>query len=73
MTKPGYKTTEFAVTVLTSLAALIAAIADYLPPRYAALAASVVAAGYAIARGLAKQPPAVVTAPPTTVVPPPTP
>jgi hypothetical protein len=57
---------------LAGLAALIASIADYLPPRYAALAASVVAAGYAIARGLAKQPPTVVPpTPPTTVAPPP--
>lgn len=61
MLKPGYKTTEFAVVVLTALVAFVASIADYLPPKYAALAASVVAAGYAIARGLAK-----VTVPPPT-------
>jgi len=74
MLKPGYKTTEFAVVVLTALVAFVASIADYLPPRYAALTAAVVTAGYAIARGLAKVPTPVV--PPvqgTTVTPPPTP
>jgi hypothetical protein len=71
MLKPGYKTTEFAVTILTGVVALIASIADYLPPKYAALAASVVTVGYAISRGLTKlSPPPVVTAP---TPPPPTP
>jgi predicted acyltransferase len=66
MQKPGWKTTEFAVTVLIAVAALIASIADYLPPRYAALAAAIVAAAYNIARGLAKVPtPVIPPAPPT--------
>jgi hypothetical protein len=71
--KPGYKTTEFAVIVLAAVLPAIAAIADYLPPKYAALAASIVAAGYAISRGLSKigPPPVIVPpAPPTTVAPP---
>jgi len=52
--KPGYKTTEFWITIATSLGALIAALADALPPRYAAIATAASAAAYAIARGIAK-------------------
>jgi hypothetical protein len=71
MLKPGWKTTEFAVTVLTAVAAFVASVADYLPPRYAALTAAVIGGLYAVSRGLAKQPPAVVPPPsPTTVAPP---
>ena len=74
MPKPGWKTTEFAVTVLTSLAALVASLAGYLTPRYAAIASAVAVAGYSIARGLAKVPtPIVPAAAPTTVAPPPPP
>ena len=71
MLKPGWKTTEFAVTVLTAGAALLAALAGQLSPRYAAIAAAVSVAGYSIARGLAKVPTPVV--PPTTAAPPPPP
>lgn len=52
--KPGHRTTEFLVTVLTSLGALIAAFADQLPPRYAAIAAAASTGAYAVSRGLAK-------------------
>ena len=52
--KAGYKTTEFWVTVLTIAGLVIASIATTLPPKQAAMAASVAAAAYAIARGLAK-------------------
>jgi hypothetical protein len=70
--RPGYRTTEFYVSILTALAVLVASIADYLPPRYAAISAAIVTAAYAIARGLAKQPPVVVPpVTPTTLVPPP--
>lgn len=63
--KPGYKTTELWVAVLTSIGATIASAADWLPPRYAALAATVSAAAYQLSRGLAKLfPPPVVTPPP---------
>ena len=72
--KPGYKTTEFLVVVLTNVGVIVAAAADWLPPRYAALAAAASTAAYAIARGLAKlNPPKSVEvtnappAPPTTV------
>lgn len=52
--KPGYKTTEFYVTLLVSLATFFASVADALPARYSALASSIVAFGYMLARGLAK-------------------
>jgi hypothetical protein len=59
------------VTVITSLAALIAALSGNLSPRYAAIAAAVSTGLYAIGRGLAKVPtPIVPPAPPTTVAPP---
>ena len=52
--KPGWRTTEFWVTTLTSVAALVAALASQLSPRYAALAAAVSEGLYALSRGLAK-------------------
>jgi hypothetical protein len=69
--KPGFKTTEFALAVLVGLGSFIASVADYLPPRYAAMASAVVVGLYGISRGLAKVPtPIVPPAPPTTVAPP---
>jgi len=71
--KPGHRTTEFWLTLAVDLAALIAAFADQLPPRYAALAGTVSTGLYALSRGWAKSstvavaPPAesaVVAAPP---------
>lgn len=53
MTK-GYKTTEFYLVLATNVAVLAASLADALPARYAAIAASVANVGYALARGLAK-------------------
>lgn len=52
--KPGYKTTEFWVTVISGVGWLTAALAGALPPKWAAalLAASGVA--YKLSRGLAK-------------------
>jgi len=52
--KPGYKTTEFIVSVATIVGAVVFAVADKLPPKYAAIASAVSAGAYAIARGLAK-------------------
>lgn len=52
--KPGYKTTEFLIVVLTSVGLIVSASADWLPPRYAATGVAVSTAAYAIARGLAK-------------------
>jgi dihydrodipicolinate synthase/N-acetylneuraminate lyase len=64
--KPGYKTTEFFVTLLAGVGATVAAAANWLPPRYAAIAAAVSAGAYAVSRGLAKMfPPPAVTPPPS--------
>lgn len=55
--KPGVRTTEFWLTVAVDAGALIAALADALPPRYAALATTVSTGLYAVARGWAKSGP----------------
>ena len=52
--KPGYQTTEFWIVVLTNVAAVVAASASWLPPKWAAGTAAVASAAYAIARGLSK-------------------
>lgn len=54
MTKPGYKTTEFWVTTLATVGAVVAAAADWVPARYAAFVAAVAQGAYALSRGLAK-------------------
>ena len=54
MLKPGYKTTEFLISVATIIGAVAFAIADKLPPRYAAIASAIAAGAYAVSRGLAK-------------------
>jgi hypothetical protein len=59
--KPGYLTTEFWIAILAGVGATVAAAADWLPPRYAA---TVSAAAYALSRGLAKKPTAVIQVPP---------
>jgi hypothetical protein len=51
---PGYKTTEFLITVATVVGLVFASSADWLPPRYAALGAAISTGAYALARGLAK-------------------
>lgn len=50
----GWRTSEFWVTVLTIIGLVVSSAAATLSPRYAAIGASVSAAAYAIARGLAK-------------------
>lgn len=54
--KPGWKTTEFWVTVATDVGVVAASAAGVLPEKYAALAASVSVVAYNISRGLAKKP-----------------
>jgi hypothetical protein len=51
---PGYRTTEFLIVALTILGQLVAALTDHLSPHWAAIASSVAAGAYALARGLAK-------------------
>ena len=52
--KPGYRTTEFWVSVLTVIGLVVAAATTALPDRYAAIGSAISAGAYAIARGLAK-------------------
>jgi hypothetical protein len=52
--KPGYKTTEFYTTVTTALGLLVSALTNGLNDQTAAKYTGIVAAGYAISRGLAK-------------------
>ena len=52
--KPGWKTTEFWVTILTQFSIVGGAIAGALPPKEAALLAAFSQAAYTIARGIAK-------------------
>ena len=52
--KPGYLTTEFWVTALTSIAALIAALTSNLNPRYAAIGAAISEGLYALSRAITK-------------------
>lgn len=52
--KPGLKTSEFWVTVATDVGLIAASLEGSLSPRYAAVAAAVSTAAYAIARGFAK-------------------
>lgn len=61
--KPGYRTTEFWVTTITSVAALVAALTSNLNPRYAALGAAVSEGLYAISRGITKHGAALATRP----------
>lgn len=52
--KPGYKTTEFYVSLLIIVGSTLFAIADKLPARYASWASAVAGAAYLLSRGLAK-------------------
>lgn len=53
--KPGWKSTEFWLTVAFAVLALVSVLADLIPnPTVAVIALAVVKAGYNIARGLAK-------------------
>lgn len=61
--KPGYKTSEFVVTVLTDVGALAAALSGHLSPHWAAVATAVSTAAYALSRGHAKNGPPTVIAP----------
>ncbi len=52
--KPGIRTTEFWAMIAVDVAALAGALANQLPDRWAAIAASVSTLGYQLSRGLAK-------------------
>ena len=52
--KPGYKTTEFWGAILLAAITWLDQIQGSLPSKYAAIVSGIIAAGYAIGRGLAK-------------------
>ncbi len=52
--KPGHRTTEFWIIILTTIAAVATAVAGAVPPEWAAGCAALGGAAYAISRGLAK-------------------
>ncbi len=52
--KPGYKTTEFWVTVLTVVGSIATASVGIVPNEYAALVTAFAQAAYVISRGIAK-------------------
>jgi len=51
---PGFKTTEFWITLAISIGQLSAALAGVLPPKYAAILIAVSGVSYKLSRGLAK-------------------
>lgn len=52
--KPGYKTTELLVTVLTSVGSWLAEWQGSLAPKWAAIATTISAAAYALSRAITK-------------------
>ncbi len=54
--KPGYKTTEFWLTLALDAAIVVSAIESVLPPKWAAVAGAVANGLYAVSRGKAKSP-----------------
>lgn len=54
MNRRTLASTEFWVTVFAAIGTFIAGISEVLPPTWAAVAATVVAASYALSRGIAK-------------------
>jgi hypothetical protein len=53
-TKPGWKTTEFWLTVANQVAVVWGAVAGYVPPKYAVIGSAVGTCLYTILRTLAK-------------------
>ncbi len=51
----GWRTTEFWSHLALNVAVLVAALEKALPPKYAAIAAAISSAGYAVSRGAAKR------------------
>lgn len=52
--KPGFKTTEFLLTVLADVGFLAASIQGSLPPKWAAIAGTVSTGAYALSRAWTK-------------------
>lgn len=53
--RPGWKTTEFWLTVATAVAAMLATVADLVPAEMAGMLIAISNGLYAISRGLAKK------------------
>lgn len=53
--KPGWKTTEFWLTVFTTASGLVSQYGGFIPEPWGLLVGAVVTAGYTISRGLAKR------------------
>jgi hypothetical protein len=53
--KPGYKTTEFWVTIIANALDFLSSMEGALPPEKAAYVAAFINGAYAISRGLAKK------------------
>lgn len=54
MVTAGLRSTELWLTVATNVALTASALAGALPPKWAAVSASVASAAYAVSRGIAK-------------------
>jgi hypothetical protein len=52
--KPGFRTTEFLLAVLTAVGTTAASLAGVLSPRWAAVASAVATFAYSLSRGIAK-------------------
>ncbi len=53
--KPGYKTTEFWISLLAAIVPVVGPVAQQVGPQTSAWVGAIAAAGYALSRGLAKQ------------------
>lgn len=53
--KPGWKTTEFWLTIFTALNGIVGQYAGLIPEPYGIIITSVMGAAYSISRGLAKK------------------
>jgi hypothetical protein len=54
MVKPGLRTTEFWVSVLTDVGVIAASSSGVLPAKYAAITAGISTLAYSISRGISK-------------------
>lgn len=53
--KPGYKTTEFWITIVSVITSTATGLSGIVEPKFAAILGAIATVGYAISRGLAKQ------------------
>lgn len=53
--KPGYKTSEFFISIITVIASITGSLSEVLPPKIGFILATISSVGYAISRGIAKK------------------